>query len=130
MKDLDAYFAYLDSLIRRSGAVQEVVRYKFVSQDMGYVQGHLIFADGSRLEFSEEIVFYGNKLHRTDYRYHYMRGGKTLFRYDSSPHYPHLSTFPYHKHDAQGRVLESPPVSLKEVLAEITRLLEGGREET
>ena len=124
MKDLDAYFAYVDSLIRRSGAVQEAVRYKSVGQEMGYIRGYLIFADGSRLEFSEEVVCYRNKLHRTAYRYHYMRSGKTVFRYDTAPHHPHVATFPYHKHDVQGRVLESPPVSLKEVLAEIARLLE------
>ncbi len=128
MKDLDAYFAYLDGLIRTSGAVEERVHYRLLSSTQAEVWGTLIFADGSSLEFYEKVVHTGKQISRQRYRYHYMRGKKMVFRYDTAPHYPRLSTFPYHKHDAQGRVLESPPVSLKEVLAEITRLLEGGGE--
>ena len=124
MKDLDAYFAYLDSLIRRSGAIEDAVQYQAVGQRLGYIVGHLKFADGSRLEFSEQVILSSARAHRIEYRYHYMKGNRTIFRYDTSPHHRHLSTFPYHRHDEQGRILESPPVSLKEVLAEIARLLD------
>jgi len=123
MKDLDAYFAYLESLIRRSGAVDASLDYIRFTPNTGYVRGRVVFADGSLLQFAEEVALSGNVVRRDAYRYHYMRAGRTVFRYDTAPHHPHLSTHPYHKHDARGRVLESPPVSLKEVLGEIARLL-------
>ncbi len=126
MKDLDAYFAYLESLIRHSGAVEAQIHYVAFASRLGYVRGKVVFADGSLLEFSESLALFSNRVHREAYRYHYMRKGKTVFRYDTAPHHPHLPTHPYHKHDAKGRVLESAPVSLKEVLKEIARYLEDG----
>jgi hypothetical protein len=34
-----------------------------------------------------------------DYRYHFQdENNKVIFRYDSTPHFPDLSTFPHHKH--------------------------------
>nr|WP_253881088.1 MULTISPECIES: DUF6516 family protein [Microcystis] len=34
-----------------------------------------------------------------DYRYHFQDEQNNLvFRYDSTPHFPNLSTFPHHKH--------------------------------
>ena len=124
MKDLDAYFAFIESLVRRSGAVDERLEYLQFTPDEVHIVGWLAFADGSRLEFVEYVRRSGRSVVREKYSYHYMRAGRTIFRYDTAPHHPHLSTYPYHKHNAQGRVLESPPVSLKEVLAEIARLLE------
>ena len=87
------------------------------------MRGWVSFADGSRLEFSENVTLSEGQVVRGRYRYHYMRGGETLFRYDTSPHYPHLRTFPYHKHERDGRVVESGPVSLKEVLEEVEEFL-------
>ena len=124
MKDLDAYLAFIESLVRHSGAVDEQLTYFRFAPNEVQIVGVIVFADGSRLEFVEYVVQASGRISRPKYRYHYMRGGRTVFRYDNAPHHPHLSTFPYHKHDVQGRVLESPPVSLKEVLAEIARLLE------
>ncbi|HPM11523.1 MAG TPA: DUF6516 family protein [Paludibacter sp.] len=44
--------------------------------------------------------------------------GSLIFRYDNIPHHPEISTFPDHKHYA-GRIMESHPVNLKEVVEEI-----------
>ncbi len=123
MKDLEAYFAYLEGLIRNTPGAQEDLRYRYLSPRAAEVWGTIVFVDGSVLEFYERIVQASNRIQRKHYRYHYMQEGKLIFRYDTAPHHPHLSTHPYHKHDEKGRVLESPPVSLKEVLREISDLL-------
>ncbi len=127
MKDIEAYFVYVDSLIRDSGSIDQEVYYVAYSPVHGEVRGRLKFADGSVLEFYEEVVHSGRTVQRKHYRYHYMREGRLIFRYDTAPHYPNLSTCPYHKHTSTGRVIESSPVSLKEVLAEIATHLEGGK---
>ena len=41
-------------------------------------------------------------------RYSYQEfADKPLRRWDNAPHFPHLSTFPHHYHDPQGKVMES-----------------------
>jgi len=44
--------------------------------------------------------------------------GSLIFRYDNIPHHLEISTFPDYKHYA-GRIMESHPVNLKEVVEEI-----------
>ncbi len=79
-----------------------------------FVQGRIVFLDGTILEFTESIT-----PERLKYRYHYMKGDGTLiFRYDNMPHHPELSTFPHHKHYQNG-IVESTIVDLKQVVEEI-----------
>lgn len=79
-----------------------------------FVQGKIVFLDGTILEFSESIT-----PERLKYRYHYMKADGTLiFRYDNMPHHPELSTFPQHKH-YQNDTVESTIVDLKHVVEEI-----------
>jgi len=128
MKDIDAYFAFLDSLVRHSIAVENSVLYRYLSRNKGYISGQVAFADGSRLEFYEDISLAKRQVVRVRYRYQYMQGNKTIFRYDTAPHYPQLKTFPYHRHDEKGRVEASSPVSLQQVLDEIASIIESNQE--
>ena len=50
------------------------------------------------------------------------RDGNLVFRYDNAPHYPHLSTFPAHKH-VGGSVVEAEPPDLSDVLVEINDIV-------
>ena len=60
---------------------------------------------------------------RTFYKFHYQQTDSTLiFRYDSAPHYPDLSTFPHHKHTPAG-VFEAESPDLADVLREIDGIL-------
>ena len=48
---------------------------------------------------SEAILADGEQLDFLDYRYHCQDENNDLvFRYDSTPHFPDISTFPHHKH--------------------------------
>ncbi len=105
MKDVETYFVFAESVLRHSGATDESITYRLLSHTSGLVQGWASFADGSRLEFFESVTLTKGWVRRTRYRYHYMLEGKTLFRYDTAPHYPHLRTFPYHKHEQNGKVV-------------------------
>ena len=84
----------------------------------------LTFYDGSQLSFTEQVEQVApRQVERRAYKFHYQRADGTLvFRYDNSPHHPHLTTFPAHKHVGE-QVIESPAPDLTEVLREIDKLL-------
>lgn len=91
------------------------------------IVGRIRFWDDSLLYFREELVERNVTTVRTDYVYHYQSAsGALLFRYDRSPHYPEINTFPHHKHvTVGGNELVEPARSptLSEVLREIEGLL-------
>jgi len=87
--------------------------------NIGFVKGRIEFADGSALEFSEQLPTY-----RRQFRFHYMDAEHNMLtRWDSAPHHPALSTFPFHEHTPQG-VEAHPAITLLEVLeVVVTRLI-------
>lgn len=96
-------------------SVEQHADYDFdLSLGVLYAEGKMVFYNGDILEFTESII-----TGKYRYRYQYMRAdGSLIFRYDNIPHHPEISTFPDHKHYA-GRIMESHPVNLKEVVEEI-----------
>ena len=84
------------------------------------VRGTLYFPDGSVLHLREYV-----KAQKTIERYMYVyqyqdREGVLVFRYDNSPHFPDLPTFPHHKHDgSESNVIKSTQPQFKRVLEEI-----------
>ncbi len=85
------------------------------------------FIDGSTLNIVEQVIPAGEwDFRRLVYSFHYQRAdGALIFRYDNSPHFPDLPTFPAHKHTPDG-VIASPIPDLAEVLREIDSLLYPG----
>jgi hypothetical protein len=82
------------------------------------------FYDGSHLSIFERIKQTEKQdIRRIRYKFHYQDAHEDLiFRYDNSPHHPHLSTFPDHKH-AGNDLIEAEPPDLNDVLAEIDRII-------
>lgn len=86
----------------------------------------LRFNQGYLLEINEAIVITGDQLDFLDYRYHFQDERNCLiFRYDSTPHFPNLSTFPHHKH-LPDNVISSRKPEIIQVLKEATELLRSG----
>jgi hypothetical protein len=46
----------------------------------------------------------------------------SYFRYDNSPHHPHLATFPSHKH-MEDAVIEAEAPDLTDVLREVDAMI-------
>ncbi|AFZ51092.1 toxin TumE [Dactylococcopsis salina] len=77
------------------------------------------------LAVSEAILVVEGQITYLDYRYHFQDGeNQLIFRYDSTPHFPDLETFPDHKH-LKDRVIASQKPDLSDVLQEVARFLEG-----
>jgi len=84
----------------------------------------LRFYDNSTLYAAEDLESLGQReIERVEYAFHYQRADGTLiFRYDNSPHYPNLPTFPAHKHTPDGVIAAEAP-DLAAVLREIDAIL-------
>jgi len=77
------------------------------------------------LERLENILYLRRDIETEELRiqYHYQSAdGRLLFRYDNSPHYPHLSTFPSHKHVGNEIIAAEPP-EFADVLREIDTII-------
>ena len=90
----------------------------------GLLTARVRFFDGSLLGIVEQSepkrVGLIEKIH---YSYHYQSASDELiFRYDNSPHYPDLPSFPSHKHTPDGVIAAEAP-DLAAVLHEIDALL-------
>jgi len=84
----------------------------------------LRFYDGSRLIIVEQLEPVGKRgYNRVTYKFHYQyKIANLIFRYDNSPHHPHLSTFPVHKHIGDA-IVEADRPDLNDVLAEIDTII-------
>ena len=100
-------------------SVEQHVDYDFdILLGVLFAEGRIVFYNGNILEFTESIT-----PDRVKYRYHYMTVDRDLiFRYDNVPHHSEIPTFPNHKH-VPGKIVESNPVNIKEVVEEIIELL-------
>jgi len=88
-----------------------------------FLRGDIYFIDNSRLHFRELFVGEGNPV-KLAYTYHYQRADESMvFRYDNTPHFPHLSTAPHHKHIAEVEVVATAPPDFETVLQEIESLI-------
>ena len=87
-------------------------------------RSELRFSDGSHLSVAEHLEPVGQRdFKRIAYKLNYQdKDGNLVFRYDNSPHYPHLSTFPAHKHIGDS-VVEAESPDLGDVLAEIDAII-------
>ena len=57
------------------------------------------FLSGHLLEVNEAIFIEANQIKHLGYRYHFQdQENNLIFRYDNTPHFPDLKSFPHHKH--------------------------------
>lgn len=124
-------YEYLDGLqraIERNRLIVSI-EYPVVAQAFdefrGLFRARVFFWDGSNLTVDEIIdtqAGYPDVLH---YSYTYIaRSNSHIFRYDNSPHYPHHSTFPHHRHRGAGEIPEpAEQPTLNRVFKEIERIL-------
>jgi hypothetical protein len=111
----------VDSIARYLGevevAVQElefayIERYEeeAVAPDRVNLRIRMRFPTGHMLELNEAIIAEGTSVNHLTYRYHFQDGKANLiFRYDNTPHFQHLDTFPHHKHLSDGVVPVGQP---------------------
>lgn len=79
-------------------AYAELYEEEILASDRVNLRIRLRFYNGYLLELNESITF-EDEVRHLGYRYHFQDKEKNLvFRYDNTPHFPNLETFPHHKH--------------------------------
>jgi hypothetical protein len=118
---IEDYFRQVAALIAGTSIVHSSsITYDKRSSYIGLIRGDIYFFDGSRLHI-REFVNVQQGVDRYTYAYHYQRSdGSVIFRYDNTPHFPSLATFPDHKHEGDERnVVAATAPDLQAVLIEI-----------
>jgi len=122
---IEDYFRQVDTLVSRTDVVHSTrITFDKRSEFIGFIRGEVYFLDGSSLHLREFVdVEHGVSCYQ--YAYHYQRtDGALVFRYDDTPHFAGLSTFPHHKHEgSEDNVVAAPAADLAHVLTEIQRLI-------
>lgn len=121
---ISQYFDALFSRVQSSPIVNaHNISFDIRGLRVGFIRGIITFIDQSELHV-RELVDLAVPNSRVAYAYHYQNlSHQLIFRYDNTPHFPDLSTFPHHKHvDNENNVIESLPLNIFEVLDEIEML--------
>ncbi|MDJ1170291.1 DUF6516 family protein [Roseofilum sp. BLCC_M154] len=121
---LSAYLDLVEQAVQQSVNVY-VERYEeeILTPTRVNLRIRLRFNPGHLLEMNEAIIVTDSELNFLDYRYHFQDEQNYLvFRYDSTPHFPDLPDFPYHKH-LPDKVISSPKPNLFQVLQEISQVI-------
>ena len=80
------------------------------------------FAGGYLLELNESAIREGENINYLGYRYHFQdEKNNLIFRYDNTPHFPELESFPNHKHSPSAVISTKKP-SIVEVIIEATQI--------
>lgn len=80
------------------------------------------FVEGYLLEINEAITVVDERLISLDYRYHCPnQQNQLIFRYDSTPHFPSLSSFPHHKHLPDNVIACTKP-AIQQVIQEAVEI--------
>jgi len=122
---IEDYFRQVATLITNAGIIHSSsITYDKRSTYVGFIRGDIYFLDGSLLHL-REFVNVQHGIERYMYAYHYQRPDGTLvFRYDNTPHFPALPTFPHHKHEgSESNVVSASPPDLQAILTEIQDLI-------
>lgn len=115
----------VSELLSHSPFVSETKIHHEDRGEVWFLRVDVYFIDNSLLHFRELFVGQERPAKKT-YTYHYQRAdGQLVFRYDNAPHYPNLPTAPHHKHLGETEVIAAEPPTLKTVLQEIERLVDG-----
>ena len=120
--------AYFDEMLQSLIVSHIVSSFKVLKQEIGDEEGFVriksILSDDSILEFAEYVVALGSNVNVETYSYHWQKAdGNLIKRWDNVPHHKEVDTFPHHLHLADDKVIKSPQVTLKRVLAEIEKTL-------
>ena len=115
---LSDYLDRIEVVVTELPAYAEKYVEEIVTSERINLRLRLRFDNGNLLEVNEAIVVDHEQLSTLGYRYHFQNAGnRLLFRYDDTPHFPELDTFPHHKHTETYVVRHDKPV-LVEVLKE------------
>jgi hypothetical protein len=121
--------AYLEEIEQSSSDLPELYVEQFsatiLTADRANLKLRIRFKRRHLLAISEALQVVSERVTHIDYRYHFQdESNQVIFRYDSTPHFPNLSTFPHHKHLPDTVIATNKP-DLTQVFREASIFAEG-----
>ncbi len=97
---LSQYLQKLEGTIRElEGAYVEKYEEEILASNRVNLRIRIRFQTGHLLELNEAVIAEAGHIMHLGYRYHFQdQENRLVFRYDNTPHFPDLKTFPHHKH--------------------------------
>ena len=122
MRDVNQYFELIEKAIEHSSATEVELEILRFSATNGLIEGVIYFADGARLEFTEQVVIEQRRPVKQAYRYQFIQREEASFRYDNAPHHEHVATHPHHKH-VGAKILPAIEPEFRQALDEAAQLV-------
>lgn len=118
-----AYFNGIEQqLFRLPNLYVEQFNATILTSERANLKLRLRFKGKYLLAISEALQVVDGQIAQIDYRYHFQdESNQMIFRYDSTPHFPDLPTFPHHKHLPETVIPAEKP-DLAQVLREASTL--------
>ncbi|BBO18674.1 conserved hypothetical protein [Candidatus Brocadia pituitae] len=119
---------YFDSIVQELVVSNVVYSFKLLKREIGEEDGYIRIkcnlSNGDILEFAEYIRVIKNIIYLETYSFHWQSvDGKLVKRWDNVKHHKEVVTYPHHLHLSNNTVIDSEPMNLKKVLAEIGKVL-------
>ena len=116
---LAAYLVRVErAILQCHNAYVERYTEEILTSERASLRIRLRFEQGHLLEINEAVVIVNGKLVPLDYRYHCQNEqNQLIFRYDNTPHFPDLPSFPHHKH-LPNQVIASDQPDIEQVVLE------------
>lgn len=112
MNARDYYLGLQNAVHAAPHVLRSDMQFEEIDTNECYVRGTITLIGGLELHIAEYVVTEPD-ITRPKYRYHLQTSdGRFVSRWDNAPHHLAVSTFPDHRHDDQGGVHPSPPMSV------------------
>lgn len=121
---LAGYLMAVEAAVQRLADESEIEQYaeEILTPERANLRLRIRFSSGHLLQVSQAVAVTTHGLQTLGYRYHCQDCHQALaFRYDDTPHFPDLSSFPHHKHLPNQVIAATPPVLVR-VLEEAATL--------
>ncbi len=121
--NLEKYLKNVDRVVRDlSDSYVERYEVEYLTSNRINLRIRIRFIDGYLLELNESVVSEGMDIEHIGYRYHFQDDKNNLIiRYDNTPHFPELESYPNHKHTSSGVVATGQP-SIVDAIIEATQI--------
>lgn len=98
------------AILKCSHAYVEHYTEEIITPERANLRIRIRFENGHLLEINEAVVVQNGVIVSLDYRYHCQdKHNQLIFRYDNTPHFPGLSSYPHHKHLPDSVVVTGRP---------------------
>ena len=120
---LAQYLGNVEAAIHKlEGAYVEHYEEEILATNRVNLRIRVRFLSGYLLELNEAVTVEAGHIRHLGYRYHLQdRHNDLVFRYDNTPHFPEIKSFPHHKH-LPDKVVSSEDPSVFEIIEEAKQL--------